>query len=191
MISCSGRITRVSDARCVSHISLCPSLYSLTLLPPQIYRVFFAHLTTSITEMEVYLLNNKSLQELRNFPVNFIDFKKITDRLSKEKEATEKAKKAKAQAQTQPQAGGSVSSRTRNNNSNRRRTVSFAPAPTTDAAASGASSINGADPDNDADDEFQSDKGDDNSKDSFALIRRFKLTEKRFFDLWFLSMTHM
>lgn len=137
--------------------------------------------------MEVYLLNNKSLQELRNFPVNFIDFKKITDRLSKEKEATEKAKKA----QTQPQAGGSVSSRTRNNNSNRRRTVSFAPAPTTDAAASGASSINGADPDNDADDEFQSDKGDDNSKDSFALIRRFKLTEKRFFDLWFLSMTHM
>ena len=143
--------------------------------------------------MEVYLLNNKSFQELRNFPVNFIEFKKITDRLLKEKEATEKAKKA--QAQTQPKAGGSVSSRTRNNNSNRRRTVSFALSPTTDAAASGASSNNGADrcadPDNDADDEFQSDKGDDSSKDSFAFIRRFKLTEKRFFDLWFLSMTHM
>ena len=141
--------------------------------------------------MEVNLLKNKALQELRNYPVNFVEFKKITDRLSKEKEAAEKAKTVQAKAQAQPQAEGSVSSRTRNNNPIRRKSVSFAP----DVAASGPSSNNGADRPadlvNDADDEFQSDKGDDDSKDTLALIRKFKLTEKRFFDLWSLNMTHM
>ena len=77
------------------------------------------------------------------------------------------------------QAEGSVSSRTRNNNPNRRKSVTFA----SNVAVLGPSSNNGADCpadllDNDADDEFQSDKGNDNSKDTLALIRKFKLTEK-------------
>lgn len=140
--------------------------------------MFFDHLRTSIADIELNLSNNRALQELRNHPVDFTEWKKITERLTKKKELADKAKKAQGHSQTQSQAEGSISSRVRNKKSDT-QSVTFEKDGGNNSDKEGS------------DDELDSDNSTIRKQNAESLLRKLKLKEAEFFDEWSMNMAHM
>ena len=62
----------------------------------QVFNIFFAHLTTSITEVEIYLNTNETV---RDVSLKFSEFQKFVElKRKEEKEALKASKKAEAEA---------------------------------------------------------------------------------------------
>lgn len=147
-----------------SSFNLFPSHFQSRL---QIYRVFFAHLTTSIADIQLYLFKHESLRKLT---VNFKQFKVIMDRLSaerdsaKSREVSSSAKKGSKRSTSMPSKGH--------------------PSDAFDA-------LRMDDDDNINQSNLVGNNAASGSNDATLLLRKLNVTEREFFIDWVDNLHHM